>query len=187
MLPRLFAFLILISTAFQPAIAKERAELELERIQSTAQREAQAAQSDFDLVSNAGLAMHWAYRAGGPNMAAVIDASLKQLRTKFPDKRLRYTNEQDRCRIFDAFSDIRQDALYRAQRALNVVHDAAMRLAIYHLLSADITLANATGEPITTKRISDTFLKTINSEAELAVFASNNAVEGPSDTSTECD
>jgi hypothetical protein len=186
MLSRLLCILILMTAAIQPVGAKERAELELEHIHSVAQREADSAQADLDLVSAAGLAMHRAYRAGGPDVARAIDASLEPLRTKFPDKRLRYTGEQDRCPIFAAFSDIRQDALHRMGRALNVAHDASMRLAIYHSLSADIMLANAKNEPITPKVISDAFMKTINSEEELSVFAPNNELGEMPGISSEC-
>lgn len=165
------------------AQSSDEVEATLGKIEAVAQRRVDAAQADLDLVQRAWLGMHSALRAGGPSVNQAVDASLQPLRIKWPDGRLRYAGEGDRCDVLDAVLAIRFDALRRMERALDVVADAKMRLTIYYAIKMEMSLAALNGKAVSESTIRDAFMRTIDADDELAVFDQSNKLDPPLGTS----
>jgi hypothetical protein len=135
------------------------AQMELERLRW--EQQVESAKADVALAQKTYKTFYTAAKLDDPSDVAAIDGTLAPLRSRFPDRGLKYETSADYCRVVRTIQSATTSAYRRMAKALGQISE----LSDQKMILAEIGLLNVSarfnGDPLTIDIISEAFANSV--------------------------
>lgn len=148
----------------------------------------EGAQRDVDLAEKTFGDFYTAAKLADPTNVAAINLSLNELRSRFPDRRLKYAEVKDYCRVYRAIESAKSSALGRVIEAAENLQDLGDQGMILSEIGLFATSAKISGRTLTVDIASEAFANSVDRRKENAVRTSWTPADYSEDSEPdECD